>query len=101
MCHSFFLADVAEVFVGGGVVGIELQRSGQLRGRTVVVAEKKENDTAMQVQSGKERIELRGPIYLGQRFILATEIGKAETIMRRNVGEVRIQLHATGKRAIR
>ena len=52
---------------------------------------------SLQIKTWEKRVELGGPFELGDRFIIASEQGEAETIVMRDIGKVGIQFHAVAK----
>src|SRR5207237_5517169 len=84
----------------GGVMWKQLQSFRQLGDGAVVVATEKKNGAVVQVGSWKERVQFQGAIVLRDGLAEASEIGEAKTVMRRDVAEVGIQLHAAAKRTL-
>ena len=56
--------DVAEKFMRGSVVGIEIEGLRKLRGGAIVIAAPKQKRSVMDVRAGKERVELHGALLL-------------------------------------
>ena len=88
--HSSLCANVAEIFVRSSVIGIQIQRLRQLRCGAIVVAAEKEKRPVMQVSARKKWVELHAAPCLRDRFIEASEIRQAETVMRVEVSKIRI-----------
>ena len=71
--HSLFLASVAEVFVRGGVAGVQFEGLVILGDGAVVVAQEKEESADVQIEAREKRVELAGSFHLGDRFLIASE----------------------------
>src|SRR5437667_391216 len=70
---GFHIASISEIFVRGGVAGIQVQRFGELASGAIVIAQEKINSSRMQLQAGKEWVELVGALNLPERFISASK----------------------------
>src|SRR5438552_5271380 len=95
--HPFFLVSVTEPFVRPTVPGMQLQCFDEPVYGAVVIAEKEEESSLVQVQSWEKGIELGGALQLRDRLFVASEQGQTQTVVMRYVAKVRIQFHSTTK----
>ena len=81
------------------VVRIQVERFRQLRSSAIILAREKQHRAVMQICSREEWVKLHSSLFLRDRFVESSEIRQAQTIMRVEVREVRIQFHPAAKRA--
>src|ERR1700731_308505 len=66
----------------------------------VVIPKKKEELAFVEIQPGKEWIELHRSLQLRDRFLVSAVQSQAQSVMMRDVGKVRIEFHAFAKSAL-